>query len=304
MTDESKGIVHFGINDVFDVQTKKQYYDHLMIIGGCGRGTYENGFAPDFQRKMKQFDLLMKEKTPIDLGNGKVEAMSPRDLKCRYDGHSLGEDVDAAYRYVSLDVRIGPTSFQEWKQDYNRSPEQAAALQSLGLEQHADKGFYLSNGLGAVVLTLTREKDVVVGVRQSDSYDGAIHGAAGWMTFNQDFSQIHPQQDAYRELQEELNVKPEEVSSLTLIGLVAYPKTLEADFVYVAQTTKEREYFSSGKWKDSVDAREHRDLVLLSNSQKIGQLVNEGKIPDSPEKKYDVLPSTKYGLNVLAEHHF
>ncbi len=291
-------IIHFGINDVFDVEKQQQRYDDLRIILGSGRGTYENGLAPNFQRKMEQFDLLIQEKTPIDLGNGKAEPMSLRDLKCRYAGHHFAVDASGIRK---LQVSIGPTSWHERKQDYNRSPEQAEALQNLGLKQHDDdRGFYLSNGLGATVLTLTKEKEVVVGVRKSDSYDGAIHGAAGWMTFDRNPDNISPIKDAYRELGEELAIKQEQVSSLTLMGLVAYPKTLEADFVFIAKTDKEREYFTTGAWKEAVDAKEHRELVVLANPQQIGSLLQEGKAPEQ-KKKYEVLASTAYGLEVLAQ---
>lgn len=294
-------IIHFGIGDVFDVQSKKLHYDHLMIREGCGRGTYENGFAPNFQDKMGQFDLLMEEKTLIELGNGEAKAMSPGSLKCRYDGHSFGEDIDPAYRHTSLQVRIGPTSWHEWRQDYNRSLEQAMALQNLGLKQYDDRGFYLSNGLGATVLTLSREGDVIVGVRKSDSYDGAIHGAAGWMTFDRNPANISPTKDAYRELGEELAIKQDQVSSLTLVGLVAYPKTRKADFVFIAKTDKERGYFTSGAWKEAVDAREHRELIVLSNPDEIHRLLQDGK-PPADNRKFEVVPSTHYGLEVLAEY--
>ncbi len=200
-----------------------------------------------------------------------------------------------------LDINIGPTSWEEWRKDYTRTEQEAAALQTLGKDQHNDSGFYMSNGLGAAVLTMSREGSVVVGVRKSDSYDGAIHGAAGWMTFDRDVSKINPFEDAYRELGEELAIKSADVSIMNLIGLVAYPKTLEADFVFIARTDKENEYFTSGAWKGAVDAKEHRDLVVLSNPAQIEILLREGKIPAN-DKKYEVLASTAYGLEQLALH--
>lgn len=291
--------IHFGIEDVFDVQAKAQYSDNLIVVPGFGRGTDENGLAPPFQDKMKQFDLLIQEKIPVDLGNGKAEVMSFGDLKCRYGGHRFSCGTDSSR---GLYLFIGPTSWHEWKQDYNRSDEQAEALQNLGLREHQDRGHYLSNGLGTVAITLTQEGDAVVGVRKSDSYDGAIHGAAGWMTFNRDVKKINHFDDAYRELGEELAVQPKDVSALYLIGLVAYPKTLEADFVFLAKTDKEKEYFTSGAWKEAVDAKEHRDLVILGHPDKINRLLGEGKVVPKGDKRYEVLASTAYGLEMLARH--
>ncbi len=283
--------IHFGIGDVFDVFTGKQRYDQLIVNPGKGKGDLQTGIQPAFDDKVRELDELMVA--------GKMEQ---RDWKCRYDGHSWDGSrfIDGAERI--LFIAIGPTSFGEWQKDYKRSEEDATALQKRGESEHDNLGFYLSNGLGAAVITITKEDNLVVGVRKSDSYDGAIHGAAGWMTFNRDVKKINPFNDAYRELGEELAVKRDEISALHLIGLVAYPKTLEADFVFVARTDKEREYFTSGAWKEAVDAREHRDLVILDHPGKINRLLGEGKIAPEGDKKYEVLASTAYGLEMLAQH--
>lgn len=273
-------IIHLGTKSSFGVA-----FDKLFVNNGHGKGNIETGTQPFFDEKVRELEA--------QIAAGKMEQ---RDWKCRYDGHWYSESK----ALLAINIRIGPTSFGEWREDYQRPEEEAAALQKRGEQEHNDRGFYLSNGLGATVLTLTREKEVVVGVRKSDSYDGAIHGAAGWMTFDRNPSNISPIKDAYRELGEELAIKQDQVSSLTLVGLVAYPKTLEADFVFVAKTDKERDYFTSGAWKEAVDAKEHRDLVVLANPQQISHLLQEGKAPGQ-EKKYEVLASTAYGLEVLAQ---
>ncbi|MBI2666587.1 hypothetical protein HYX13_03170 [Candidatus Woesearchaeota archaeon] len=281
--------VNFGIHNVFDTTTKSAIYDNISIIKGKGRGSISTQTPPSFEEKVAELDALVAE--------GKMEA---RDWKCRYNGwFKSAPKVGVEKDLRTLNLRIGPTSWGEWKEDYKRSEEEAKELQNLGLRK-GDQGFYLSNGLGATILTLTREGDVVVGIRKSDSYDGAVHGAAGWMTFNRDVSKINPIDDAYRELQEELAVQPSEVSTMHLIGLVAQPKTLEADFVFVAQTNKEREYFTSETWKKAVDAREHRDLIVLSNPLQIQQLVENGRAPSGEDKKYEILASTSYGLSCVS----
>lgn len=279
-------IIHFGLEDVFSLSLGKPTFDTIFVHPGKGKGNRETGTPTSFEEKVQELDA--------QIAAGKMEE---RDWKCRYGGYQYTEESKFLF---ALRLRIGPTSWSEWREDYKRSEEDAAALQKRGEQEHNDRGFYLSNGLGATVLTLTREKEVVVGVRKSDSYDGAIHGAAGWMKFNKDISKVHPVNDAYRELREELAIKQDQVSSLRLVGLVAYPKTLEADFVFVAKTDKEREYFTSGAWKEAVDAKEHRELVVLANPQQIGSLLQEGKAPGQ-EKKYEVLASTAYGLEVLAQ---
>lgn len=293
-------IIHLRINDVFDVRHKEQKYDKFNIEEGDGRAVYENGYVPDFQEKMTRFDLLIRRKIPVDLGPGETELLTLKDLKCRYDGHSRWKSATKGRSFLT--INIGPTSWHEWKQDYNRSPGQAEALQKLGLKEDGDRGHYLSNCLGAAIITMAKEGDVIVGVRKSDSYDGAIHCAAGWMTFNRNVKKINPFDDARRELNEELAIPRDSISALHLIGLVAYPKTLEADFVFLAKTDKEREYFTSGAWKEAVDVKEHRDLVVLDHPEKINRLLREGKVVSGAEKTYEVLPSTAYGLEMLAQY--
>ncbi|HLC70860.1 MAG TPA: hypothetical protein VJI32_02570 [Candidatus Nanoarchaeia archaeon] len=283
-------IIHFGIEQTFDGIARKPRYDHILIKKGNGRGVVGTGTQPSFEDKVKEFDE--------QVAAGKMEL---RDWKCRYDGYNWGGSRFVEGMENGLHISIGPTSFGEWREDYKRPETVATGLQKVGEEMHKDLGFYLSQGLGAAVLTMTREGDVIVGVRKSDSYDGAIHGAAGWMAFDRDVKNINPIKDAYLELNEELAVNPSQVSSLRLIGLVAYPKTLEADFVFVARTDKERDYFTSGAWKDAVDAKEHRDLIVLDHPQQIERLLGEGKVADG-EKKYEVLASTAYGLEMLAKH--
>lgn len=276
--------IHFGMEDVFDVVIQKPRYDQLQVTPGKGRGILPIKTQHSFEDEIRHLDEQIARRN-----------MRTDDWKCRYDGHSYF----SIERERFLSIAVGPTSYGKWREDYKLSEEKAAALQKLGEQEHQNKGFYLSNGLGAAVLTLTKEGDVVVGVRKSDSYDGAIHGAAGWMTFDRDVSKIDPVKDAYRELGEELAISRKEVSALHLIGLVAYPKTLEADFVFVAKTDKEKNYFTSGAWKDAVDAKEHRDLIVLDHPQQIERLLGEGKVADA-DKKYEVLASTAYGLEMLA----
>ena len=283
---EFKGIVQVGYEQLIDGIHKLK---DISVIKGWGKG------GVSFDEKVAEFEKKIKDGT-----------MEERDWKCRYDSIRLPRVINPSWEKLDahsyLVVSIGPTSWQEWREDYNRSEEDAKALQQRGLRETDDRGFYLSQGLGVTVLTLTREGDVVVGIRSSDSYDGAIHGAAGWMQFHKEVSQISSRNDALRELTEELGVVTSSVDSVDLVGLVAYPKTLEADFVYMAKTNVGRDYFRSDAWKNAVDAREHKELVLLSNPTQIRQLLAEGKVSDVDNKRYDILASTHYGLEQVAKY--
>src|SRR3989338_9882195 len=95
-----KRIINFGIEEVYDISTGKQKYDTLLIGRGQGRGVLESGQAPSFEEKMQQFDALMESGVKLPLGGidkkGQPawEAMSERDLKCRYNkfrpDHKIG----------------------------------------------------------------------------------------------------------------------------------------------------------------------------------------------------------------------
>jgi hypothetical protein len=304
------GIVQISYGDLRDESYPP--FEGISVVKGNGRGDTNIfcGVVP-FANKVRELEAR------IDSGQ-----MESRDWKCRYDGHFRGWlDAHYIYHWGFLTVRIGPTSYQEWREDYNRSEEEVAVLQERGRTEHGDWGFYLSQGLGVAALTLTADGQVVVGIRKSDSYDGAIHGAAGWMKFNKDFMNhevrrekaVHPHLDIIRKLEEELGVSERNIipsyedgvnvaCNKALVGLVAHPKTLEADFVYAVPTKMEGAYFTSGAWKRAVNAREHRDLVVLANPDEIGRLLEEGKIPGSEMKQYEIFPSTHYGLDILAKN--
>ncbi|GEM_PF-5353996 len=298
---EFKGIVWVTQEELHGITA-----EDIFINEGRGRGVLETGQAPEFKDKVRQFEKLISSNIPISLGgvdkDGRLasEVMTSRDLKCRYDTHRFhGKD------HRTLNVYVGPTSWQEWKQDYNRSAEEAEQLQQFGCRGEMNPfyglGYYFSCGLGATVLMLTREGDIVVGIRKSDSYDGLVHGAAGWMNFQENVKKIHPENDARRELEEELGLTQSMIHYLSLVGLVGQPKTLESDFVYVAYSALEREYFTSGAWRDAVDACEHKDLILLNSPGQIQRLLDEGMI-EGHEKKYETYTSTRYGLDVMLKN--
>lgn len=273
----------------------------ISFFKGQGRGIVGSASPPAFEEALAQYDELIQR--------GQIQA---RDLKVRLSRSSERTGItptDSLYQPELLasdhyNFDFGPTTFYECKEDLARSPEEMQLLQQRGLQEHKDVGFYLARGVGAVVLPITSDGKVFVGLRRSTEYDGAVHGAAGWLAFNRNPTQINPMKDAYRELQEELSVTPADVSSLHLLGVVAYPHTLETDFVFGAllKDTKSAAYFESGAWKSAVDAREHRELLALASPDDLERLVVEGT-PPTDSRKMDVLTSTQYGLSVLASDY-
>ncbi len=254
------------------------------IIDGANSVTY------DFDEGVENLERLVLE--------GKIK---PRDFKVRFDGCEVISTKKMVPPFHLAVFRYGVTNFYECKEDMDRSEEDAAKLKAMGREYHDDQGYYLARGMGALVLPMTSDRKIVVGVRRSTEYDGEIHGPAGWLTFSKKVEEISPRKDAYKELQEELAVSPVDVNDMHLLGAVAYPKTLETDVVYFARLNESRPsiYFEGGFWKEAVDAKEHRELITLSSPDEMLRLVQEGK-PPADSRKMKVIPSTAYGLEVLA----
>ncbi len=265
----------------------------IGIKGHC-KGSIERAgrhisTAPLFDQGIHNLESLVQE--------GKI---APRDFKVRFDGCEVVSPRRIVPPPHLAVFRYGVTHFYECKEDMNKSKEDVVKLMELGTEFHEDQGYFLARGMGAVVLPMTSDRKIVVGVRNSTEYDGEIHGPAGWLTFSQDVEKISPLNDAYRELGEELAVFASDVESMYLMGAVAYRKTLETDVIYFARLTQPSAYFESGAWKEAVDAKEHRELILLSTPDEIDQLVTSGK-PPKDNRKFEVVDSTHYGLSVLRD---
>lgn len=301
----TQGIIEIKAEDVFQYADPRCYdrSAHLdinlitKVQEWSGRGIEGQPTAPNFHEVRSHLE--------DQIVAGKIE---PRDLKVRYAGHkplnrwNYGvQDIHDYTENVELAFLFGPTSFQEWKEDTRRSPEESQRLQELGIEQHGDRGYFFSRGTGAVVLPFTADRKIPVGVRKSEDYDGKIHGAAGWSQFYHDIKIVSPMHDAYRELHEELGVRSEEVKLMDMLGVVAYPHTLEVDIVYFARLQpwiKEAEVRK--RLATAVDAKEHKEWVFLSNPDEVNRLVVDGN-PPTDSRKFETLASTHYGLSVLRD---
>ena len=293
-----KGIIEIKAEDIFPY-IRNDPFDCGVVkeigIEGKGKGKISTEIenvlspsAPDFSYGVGYLDGLVKK--------GEI---APRDFKVRFNGCEVLSPENISPRPKVAIFRYGVTHFSECKEDMDKSKEDFDKLKQLGKEYHQDQGYYLARGMGAVVLPMTSDRQIVIGVRQSKEYDGQIHGPAGWLTFHKDVDKISPRADGYKELHEELAVGSSDVLNMHLLGVVAYPKTLETDVIYFARLAANSGYFQSGAWKEAVDAKEHRELITLSSPHEILQLVHDGK-PPRDSRKFEVLPSTAYGLEILA----
>lgn len=297
ITLESKAIIELKAKDIFPFYSLDPFdFGSVQEKGVEGHGQgftnhtnpYQHTALP-FSEEVKNLERLVQEGT-----------ITPRDFKVRFDGcEVISTEKIVPPMHVAV-FRYGVTHFYECKEDMGRSEDDMVNLKELGKRYHSDCGYYLARGMGAVVLPLTSDRKIVVGVRKSTEYDGEIHGPAGWLTYSSDVDKISPRQDAYRELQEEFAVKKSEVNDLYLLGAVAHPKTLEVDAIYFARLTKPSSFFESGAWKEAIDAQEHRELIVLSTPDEINRLVTEGK-PPHDSRTFKIIASTDYGLGVLRD---
>ncbi|MEK6950981.1 MAG: hypothetical protein AABX13_04635 [Nanoarchaeota archaeon] len=306
----TNGIVEINAEDVFKYAhpTYRQFPGEANIgiylhrEPGAGRAVEGEAAAPDFDSAFTSLRQRMAE--------GK---MTERDLKARYDGYTLTSRTNVDYPLDpsipkiniraanDLTLRFGPTSYSEFKEDTQRSPLEAQRLQQLGLEQHNDRGYYFSRGIGAVVLAQTSDGAIPLGIRHSEDYDGSVHGPAGWSKFYPEVQRINPWEDAYRELQEETSIVREEVKEMLLLGAVAYPHTLEVDMIFFAPLQPRMTQDEvQRRIATARDKQEHKEWLYVANQDQVQRLVTEGK-PPHDSRRLDVVVSTAYGLEVLTE---
>ncbi len=277
------GIIDLPAEEISPLYTKKK--SSFEFVRGNGRSRPGEKYAPMLPETIS----FLEEK--IRLGE-----MEERDWKCRYDGFFLRRKEEE----IIIAMHLGATSYWEWKEDCSRPRWRAKQLQRSGKLQHNGFGYYFSCALAVNVLPRTSEGNIIVGIREGENYNGWIHGVAGWMEFKKDVSKVNPLHDCHRELEEEVGIKKDNVTSLLLLGQVSYPHTLESDIIFLAQLDQPSSYFENGTWKKAVDAKEHHELATLKNREQVCMLLEEGKLPDG--KRYQTMPSTQYGLEVIAKN--
>lgn len=215
------------------------------------------------------------------------------DRKIRFDGVIINKD--------SIEIEVGVTSFQAYQTDLNkRTPEQNMQLKNLGMILLKDRYAFFARPMGVTVLPITAEGSIFLGDRLNVEYTGQLHGgAAGYINYRSPES-IDTRIDLFKELEEELGIKEESLGAFEVVGISYHTNTGETDISYLVKTDVEDDYFESGKWKERVDEREHREFIKLANTADIRLLLDTGNVRTS-DKTYEILYSTRQALESVRE---
>jgi len=211
------------------------------------------------------------------------DKITSRDLKSRFDGCV----VEIKNEAVVLTIRIGPTQYYACMQDVEQSEQTAQKIQR-GLEQHQDAKYYLTCGMGVVVLPYTEDGRVLLGRRGGNDYNGWWHGLAGWLPFERVLSRLDPITDARRECIEELGITDQQLEPLEFLGIISFQHSFETDMVFGTRMSNEliKAIVEKKIWKAAQDADEHEKFAAFCPQEAL--LISK-----------KLMPSTEFGLHVL-----
>lgn len=245
----------------------------LQFVQGNGAATQMDAPAPSFAQALAGLDHLLA-----------THQITPRDLKCRFDGCSAMIQDDS----IVFTIRIGPTHYYACRQDM----EQLAAIAQkaqLGQVHFQDAKHYLTCGMGVVVLPYTADGRVLLGVRHGIEYAGWWNGVAGWLPFTREITNFDPITHAQLECVEELGITEEQLRPLDFLGIVAFQASYETDLIFKMRLSQEAASSLVEKqlWKAAQDAYEHAQFALFSPQE----VLSNGQ---------KLMPSTEFGLRALA----
>ena len=212
------------------------------------------------------------------------------DRKLRYDKSWLHRRDSS-----ELLVGFGVTHYKAFLDDIKRSDEENLRNQELGKKDFGDRWAYFARAPGVAVLPINRDGTIFIGERANVEYGGFLNAVAGHLSYRDDIAEVDLYADVFRELEEEFGIQRNEVSNIRQVGVYSHPVKGDLDFTFLVDVDKPEEYFASGKWKESVGKREHKDLVRLATMGEIQELLGTGRVPGS-DRKLQVMYSTRGAL--------
>ncbi len=206
----------------------------------------------------------------------------------------------------SLILQLGPTWYQQWKNDCERltSPEAVDSIKKAGATVHSDQFAYFARPLGVAIVPITLEGHAYIGLREKVDCSGVLSFPSGWLSFQEDISRLHiwsdiadisTGEDIIRELGE-YGLTQNNVLSTRLGGLAAHPLRMDGDLVFLTQTNVPDSYFESDKWKEKRTEQEHSRLFKLANPEEVFRLAKFGLIGN---EYFEILYSSRLGLEAL-----
>jgi 8-oxo-dGTP pyrophosphatase MutT (NUDIX family) len=172
----------------------------------------------------------------------------------------------------TLQTTLGRSHYGEFMADLNRKPEHNSFLRNFGETYFSDEWAFHSRCPGVAVLVISADGSAYVGERVAgQDRSGELNSVGGHLTYHDDPEQLDLVLEAYREMSEELGIKPEEVASLTFVGGYFDPsREASTDFTFLGHTKLPDSYFESGKWMERVKEREHgKRLIKIASMEDV-----------------------------------
>ncbi len=252
----------------------------IKVKEGCGAQVLEKDkdtrFTPYLQAVINPVVKAYKEKHPLHPFD---------DRKFRLDKFHLKKGASS-----ELTLSLGPTMYQQYQADAQRSKEEAIGLMIKGMERANDPYFYFSKILGVTVVVYTKEGYVFLGERASHIDSAGMLGfVGGTATFQEDINKVDFFHDLKTELEEEIGFVAKADTAFQFVGIAGNTFTSELDLIFVYQSDKDSVYFENSLLS------EHQRMVCIKDKAQAISLLTKGLFLGESDPKQLMYP-TRFGL--------
>lgn len=164
--------------------------------------------------------------------------------------------------------RVGYDHILADRQSYFRENGDAVAIE---LERGRREGApfaYIASAIGVAAIVETMDSFFVLGERSDAALHqcgSLLHGIAGYCEQGEDFHNIDPVGDIYRELEEETGIGGDSVLDTKLLGLCFHELKVGVNFIFHFRIDRPASYFmNNGPWRNAKDGDEHSSFLVCT----------------------------------------
>lgn len=226
------------------------------------------------------------------------------DRKMRLHGVEFAErpnPIAPTHPISEVDILLGHSYYGE----PGFTPESGDKLTRLG-EEHLNDPYAFFPRVPGVTGLIKAGRKIFIGDRmENKAMAGHLQGAAGFLTYQQNLSEVSLEGEMYKELLEETGIRQDQVTGLEFLALVSDPNVNgdDLDFTYLITTDLDPAYLSNGEWKNNVQKKErdHNDFHAIEDFESLQRLIKTGELNG---KQWSVVFSTQGPLEQLTEKDF
>lgn len=224
--------------------------------------------------------------------------------KTPYDDRKLRFDKASFSSFGSiLNISLGATNFKSYTEDINRSDSSCEKLQQYGFQKYGDPFAFFSRAVGITVLVSSQEGFIFVGERTNKEYHSFLDCVSGHLEYRSP-QEVDLKEDLSREIKEEFGIDSRSfVTKTDFLGIYSHPCQGDTAFSFLVKTTVPENYFSSGKWMEKAEEKEHKSLFPLKDITDVKRLLNEGKL-SGHNQQFSLMYHLRGALESLREDDF